>query len=75
MTKEYRGEDETGSPDGKGAVESDVRRIETIKGNEVLGYDKVGREEHSGQNAPEPGSGLETADNDPAQRPKDQGKR
>lgn len=67
MTKEYRGEDETNSPDGKGAVESEVQRTNVIKGDEVLGYDGVGREEHSGQNEPSRDAGL--ADNQPGQIP------
>ena len=64
MTKEYRGKDESDAPDSKGAVESDVERIEVIKGDEVLGYPGAGREEHSGEDATSSDSGL--ADNEDA---------
>jgi hypothetical protein len=61
MTKEFRGDDEAGAPDSKGAVEDDVQRINVIKGDEALGYDGAGREEHSGEDASSNESGL--ADN------------
>jgi len=42
--------------DDKGATEDQVQKIDVIRGNEVLGYEGAGREEHSGENAPkEPG--------------------
>lgn len=42
--------------DDKGATEDQVQKIDVIVGNEVLGYEGAGREEHSGENAPkEPG--------------------
>jgi hypothetical protein len=69
MTKTYREDDEKGGPDAKGAVEEDVQRIQTIKGDEVLGNDQAGREEHSGQNAPTRDAGL--ADNQPSRVPPD----
>lgn len=72
MTKTYREDDEKGGPDAKGAVEEDVQRIQTIKGDEVLGSDQAGREEHSGQNAPTRDAGL--ADNAPSQMPADRKK-
>lgn len=53
--------------DEKGAVESEVVKIRTIRGTEVLGYEGSGREEHSGENAPDPPETLEDelADNRP----------
>ena len=63
MTKEYRRDDEPGAPDAKGAVEEDNEKTTLIKGDEVLGYDGAGREEHSGQNSPTADSGI--ADNEP----------
>jgi len=53
------------SEDEKGATENQVERITTIKGNEVLGYEGAGREEHSGENSPEESSKLtdDLADN------------
>ena len=53
--------------DEKGAIESQVEKIDTIVGNEVLGYDGAGREEHSGENSPTPPDDLqdELADNRP----------
>lgn len=33
----------------KGAVEEQVQKIDAIVGEEALGYDGSGREEHSGQ--------------------------
>jgi hypothetical protein len=62
MPEEYRGDDEKEAPDSKGAVESDVERIRVIKGDEVLGYDGAGREEHSGTDPSTGESGL--ADNE-----------
>lgn len=60
---------EPSGPDDKGAVESDVDRIEGIKGDEVLGSAGSARGEHSGQNSPEesqnPADAL--ADNRPDQ--------
>ena len=67
-TKTNRGDDdEKDAPDAKGAVEEDNRKIRTIKGNEVLGYDGSGREEHSGQNDPTKDTGL--ADNKTSRAP------
>ena len=53
--------------DEKGAVESQVQKIDTIVGSEVLGYEGAGREEHSGENSPTEPSDLkdELADNRP----------
>jgi hypothetical protein len=53
--------------DEKGAIESQVEKIDAIVGNEVLGYDGAGREEHSGENSPKPPEDLrdELADNRP----------
>jgi hypothetical protein len=53
--------------DEKKATESQVEKIDAIVGNEVLGYDGAGREEHSGENSPEPTDDLrdELADNRP----------
>ncbi len=62
MTKEFRGDDEKDAPDAKGAVEDDVEKIRAIKGDEVLGYEGAGREEHSGEEASTGESGL--ADNE-----------
>ncbi len=55
------------SDDEKGATEAQVEKIETIKGDEVLGYEGAGREEHSGENSPRPGKKLtdDLADNKP----------
>jgi len=41
------------SEDEKGATEEEVQKIKVIRGTEVLGYEGSGREEHSGENAPE----------------------
>jgi len=52
------------------STEEQVERIDTIVGDEVLGYKGEGREEHSGQESDEPKSdGLEDelADNRPEQ--------
>ena len=53
--------------DEKGAVESQVEKIDTIVGNEVLGYEGGGRGEHSGENSPTAPKDLkdELADNRP----------
>jgi hypothetical protein len=55
--------------DEKGATEDQVEKIQTIKGDEVLGYEGAGREEHSGENSPrEPNSPTDgLADNEPNQ--------
>lgn len=67
MSDTGREDDEKDAPDAKGAVEGDNRKIRTIQGDEVLGYDGSGREEHSGQNRPTKDTGL--ADNDPSRAP------
>ncbi len=53
--------------DEKGAIESQVEKIDVIVGKEVLGYEGAGREEHSGENAPTESGDLrdELADNRP----------
>ena len=38
--------------DEKGATEEQMEKIEVIRGDEVLGYEGAGREEHSGENSP-----------------------
>ncbi len=55
--------------DEKGATESEVEKIDTIKGKEVLGYEGAGREEHSGENSPAETTDLtdDLADNEPDQ--------
>lgn len=65
MVKEFRDEPDS---DGKGAVENQVRRIRTIRGREVLGYEGGPHEEHTGQEEGERAPGLsgELADNDPS---------
>ncbi|HXI11661.1 MAG TPA: hypothetical protein VNM92_03335 [Thermoanaerobaculia bacterium] len=57
-------DDPTGSDD-KGALESDVQRINVIKGGEVLGNQGEARPEHSGQNSGRATPGLvgDLADN------------
>ena len=57
------------SEDEKGATESEIEKIDTIKGNEVLGYEGAGREEHSGENSPSESGKLtdDLADNKPEQ--------
>jgi hypothetical protein len=57
--------------DEKGATEAEVEKIDTIRGTEVLGYEGSGREEHSGENSPEPPEDLrdELADNTPEDLP------
>lgn len=59
-------------PDGDdpGAVEEDVRRIRTIRGPEVLGYEGGPHEEHTGQTGGDEESdemGDDLADNRPEQ--------
>jgi len=53
--------------DEKGAIETEVEKIDTIVGKEALGYEGAGREEHSGENAPTESDDLrdELADNRP----------
>jgi len=53
--------------DEKGAIESQVEKIDAIRGSEVLGYEGAGREEHSGENSPTQPNELddELADNRP----------
>ena len=53
--------------DEKGAIESQVEKIDAIRGSEVLGYEGAGREEHSGENSPTEPSDLDDtlADNRP----------
>ncbi len=55
------------SDDEKGATEDKIEKIKTIRGAEVLGYEGAGREEHSGENEPEPSDDLtdDLADNWP----------
>lgn len=57
------------SDDEKGATESQVEKIQTIKGGETLGYEGSGREEHSGENSPRASKNLsdDLADNKPEQ--------
>lgn len=59
----------TMSEDEKGATESQVEKIDAIKGSEVLGYEGAGREEHSGENSPRESEKLtdDLADNKPDQ--------
>lgn len=59
--------------DEKGATEDKVQKIDTIRGEEVLGYEGSGREEHSGENKPRKKTGdleADLANN----RPEDLGK-
>jgi hypothetical protein len=53
--------------DEKGAIETEVEKIDTIVGKEVLGYEGAGREEHSGENSPTESDDLrdDLADNRP----------
>jgi hypothetical protein len=53
--------------DEKGATENQVEKIDVIRGNEALGYEGAGREEHSGENSPKRPKDLrdELADNRP----------
>ncbi len=39
--------------DAKGAVEADFESIDVVEAAEVLGYQGRGREEHSGEKAPD----------------------
>jgi hypothetical protein len=57
------------SDDEKGATESQVEKIDAIIGNEALGYEGAGREEHSGENSPSESNKLtdDLADNKPEQ--------
>jgi hypothetical protein len=59
------------SDDEKGATEAQMEKIETIKGDEALGYEGAGREEHSGENSPKKGNKLtdDLADNKPGDLP------
>lgn len=52
------------------STEEQNEKIDVIKGNEALGYDGAGREEHSGQNSPKEPEKLtdELADNLPKDR-------
>ena len=53
--------------DEKGATEEETEKIHAIRGSEALGYEGAGREEHSGENSPEPADDPsdELADNRP----------
>jgi hypothetical protein len=55
------------SEDEKGATEADMQKIDVIRGAESLGYEGVGREEHSGENSPKRANTAqdELADNKP----------
>ena len=57
--------------DAKGAVESELVKINVIEGAEVLGYKGRGREEHSGENTPRSDDDIESelADNEEAATP------
>ena len=57
--------------DEKGATESEVEKIDAIRGSEALGYEGAGREEHSGENSPTEPNDLrdELADNQPKDLP------
>lgn len=50
------------------STEEQNEKITVIKGSESLGYQGAGREEHSGENAPEESSSLtdDLADNKPS---------
>ena len=50
------------------STEEQEERITVIQGSEALGYQGAGREEHSGENAPDESSSLTDglADNSPA---------
>ncbi len=56
---------EVGKEDRKGATDSNCERISAIDAFDALGYRGCGREEHSGENAPEVPNDLqsELADN------------
>ena len=51
----------------KRSTEEQVEKIEAIRGDEVLGYEGAGREEHSGENSPKQPKNLNEgfADNRP----------
>jgi len=53
--------------DEKGATEHETEKIRTIVSNDSLGYQGMGREEHSGENSPSEPATLqdELADNRP----------
>jgi hypothetical protein len=58
--------------DEKGATEDKVQKIDTIRGEEVLGYEGAGREEHSGENEPKKKTGdleADLANNKPEELP------
>jgi hypothetical protein len=50
------------------STEEQNEKITVIKGSEALGYEGAGREEHSGENAPDESSSLtdDLADNKPS---------
>ncbi|HVT02660.1 MAG TPA: hypothetical protein VHL58_04705 [Thermoanaerobaculia bacterium] len=54
-------------PEGKGATEEQVQRIQAIKGSETLGNKGEAHEEHTGQNSPRrnPDPTDDLADNRP----------
>lgn len=61
-----------GGPEEQGAMEEQTQKIDAIVGDEVLGYEGSGREEHSGQKSARDShgdDGLEDrlADNRPEQ--------
>lgn len=57
--KEFRDRSEPGEP---GAVEDEVRRIRTIRGKEVLGYEGFAQAEHSGE--PDDGAEISSEEED-----------
>jgi hypothetical protein len=65
------GDQQTPSDEQQKSTEEQVERIEAIDSTDSLGYEGVGREEHSGENAPEEHEELgdELADNEPHERP------
>ena len=58
-----------GGPEEQGAMEEQTQKIDAIVGDEVLGYEGSGREEHSGQKSVRRDDDLEDrlADNRPEQ--------
>ncbi|HEU4523330.1 MAG TPA: hypothetical protein VFT12_15075 [Thermoanaerobaculia bacterium] len=48
--------------DEKGATEDQVEKIRVIRGDEALGYEGAGREEHSGQDEVDADTGDLEAD-------------
>jgi hypothetical protein len=71
MSHEQPAQEERGIEE-QGAMEEQMQKIDAIVGDEVLGYDGSGREEHSGQTSttdPRSKEGLEDrlADNRPEQ--------